>query len=57
MARTSAANRWRCSRRWSHQQFTDPKIGELLAAIEASDLVKDPESGRGGELPRASPQL
>lgn len=28
----------------SHQRFTDPKIGELLAAVEGSDLVKDPES-------------
>src|SRR6266566_2317516 len=28
----------------AHQKFTDPKIGDLLAAIEVSDLVKDPES-------------
>src|SRR5215207_10411672 len=28
----------------SHQKFTDPKVGELLAAVEGSDLVKDPES-------------
>lgn len=28
----------------AHQKFTDPKIGELLAAIEGSDLVTDPES-------------
>jgi carboxypeptidase Taq len=28
----------------SHQKFTDPKVGELLAAIEGSDLVRDPES-------------
>lgn len=28
----------------SHQKFTDPKNGELLAAVEASDLVRDPES-------------
>ena len=27
-----------------HQRFTDPKIGELLAAIEGSDLVTDPEA-------------
>src|SRR5262249_21375688 len=28
----------------SHQKFTDPKIGELLATVEGSDLVKEPES-------------
>jgi carboxypeptidase Taq len=28
----------------SHQKFTDPKVGELLAAVEGSDLVKDAES-------------
>jgi carboxypeptidase Taq len=28
----------------AHQKFTDPKIGELLAAIETTDLVKNPES-------------
>ena len=28
----------------SHQKFTDPKVGELLAAVEASDLVKQPDS-------------
>jgi carboxypeptidase Taq len=28
----------------SHQKFTDSKVGELLAAVEASDLVRDPES-------------
>ena len=27
-----------------HQKFTDPKVGELLAAVEGSDLAKDPES-------------
>ncbi len=27
----------------AHQKFTDPKVGELLAAVESSDLVKDPE--------------
>ena len=26
----------------SHQKFTDPKVGELLAAVEGSDLVADP---------------
>jgi carboxypeptidase Taq len=28
----------------AHQKFTDPKIGELLSAIEGSDLVRDPVS-------------
>src|SRR4051794_28175220 len=27
----------------SHQKFTDPKVGELLAAIEGSDQVREPE--------------
>ena len=27
-----------------HEQFTDPRIGELLSRAEDSDLVKDPES-------------
>lgn len=26
----------------AHQKFTNPKIGELLAAVEGSELVKDP---------------
>jgi carboxypeptidase Taq len=30
--------------RMSHEQFTSPKIDELLKTIEGSDLVKDPES-------------
>jgi carboxypeptidase Taq len=28
----------------AHQKFTDPKVGELLAAVEGSELVRDPES-------------
>jgi carboxypeptidase Taq len=28
----------------AHQKFTDPRVGELLAAVEGSDLVRDPES-------------
>ena len=28
----------------AHQKFTDPQVGELLSAVEASDLVRDPES-------------
>ncbi len=27
-----------------HEQFTSPRIGELLDILEASDLVKNPES-------------
>lgn len=27
-----------------HERFTDPRIGELLTEVEASDLIKDPES-------------
>ena len=28
----------------AHQKFTDPKIGELLAAVEGSDVVANPEA-------------
>jgi carboxypeptidase Taq len=28
----------------SHQKLTDPKVGELLATIEGSELVKDPDA-------------
>jgi carboxypeptidase Taq len=28
----------------AHQKFTDPKVGELIAAVENSELVKEPES-------------
>ncbi len=34
----------------SHQKFTDPKIGELLAAIEGSELVRDPASDAGANV-------
>ncbi|AMV30218.1 Thermostable carboxypeptidase 1 [Gemmata sp. SH-PL17] len=34
----------------SHQKFTDPKVGELLSAVEASDLVRDPESDAGANV-------
>ncbi|UCC44710.1 MAG: carboxypeptidase M32 [Candidatus Zixiibacteriota bacterium] len=27
-----------------HEKFTDPKFGELLSTVEASDMMKDPES-------------
>ncbi|MEW6411280.1 MAG: carboxypeptidase M32 [Candidatus Zixiibacteriota bacterium] len=30
--------------RLSHEWFTDPKIGDLISAVETSNLVKDPES-------------
>ena len=28
----------------AHQKFTDPKVGELLVAVEGSELVRDPEA-------------
>jgi carboxypeptidase Taq len=28
----------------AHQKFTDPKVGELLSAVEGSELVKEPDS-------------
>lgn len=28
----------------AHQKFTDPKVGELLSAVEETELVKDPVS-------------
>jgi carboxypeptidase Taq len=30
--------------RITHQQFTAPRVGELLSAVEGTDLVRDPES-------------
>src|SRR5437773_2557393 len=30
--------------RMHHEKFTSPRIGDLLAQVENSDLVKDPES-------------
>jgi carboxypeptidase Taq len=30
--------------RLGHEWFVDPKVGEWIAAVEGSDLVKDPES-------------
>src|SRR2546423_10473966 len=30
--------------RLHHERFTAPRVGELLAAVESSDLVCDPES-------------
>jgi carboxypeptidase Taq len=30
--------------RLCHQWFTDPAIGDLIATVEASDLIKEPES-------------
>lgn len=30
--------------RMTHEQFTSPKIGDMLSAIEASDLLKDKDS-------------
>ncbi|AWM37696.1 Thermostable carboxypeptidase 1 [Gemmata obscuriglobus] len=34
----------------SHQKLTDPKNGELLAAVEGTDLVTDPESDAGANV-------
>ena len=28
----------------AHQKFTDPQVGELLSAVEASELVRDPDA-------------
>jgi len=28
----------------AHQKFTDPKVGDLLAAVEASDVTRDPDA-------------
>ena len=33
-----------CLASLAHQKFTDPKVGELLGAVEGSDLVKEPDS-------------
>jgi carboxypeptidase Taq len=30
--------------RMTHEQFTAPRIGELISSVESSDLVRDPES-------------
>src|SRR5688572_29759646 len=30
--------------RMTHQQFIAPRVGELIAAVEGTDLVRDPES-------------
>ena len=40
----------------AHQKFTDPKVGELLAMVESSELVRDPEvdaAANSRELRRA----
>ncbi|MBD3402783.1 carboxypeptidase M32 [candidate division GN15 bacterium] len=36
--------------RMCHEQFVDPKIGELISAAEDSDLTKDPESEAAANL-------
>lgn len=36
--------------RMCHEQFVDPKIGELIATAESSDLAKDPESETAANL-------
>lgn len=34
----------------SHQKFTDPKVGELLSTVEASELVRDSESDAAANM-------
>ena len=36
-----------------HDRGTDPRIAELLAELEGSDLLADPDVTRGGQRPRA----
>ena len=38
------ANQMSLLARLTHDQFTSPRIGELIAQVEGSDLVRDPES-------------
>lgn len=45
MQRSTAAARWRCLAGLHHERATDPRIGDLLALVEGSSLVTDPESG------------
>jgi len=39
--------------RLHHERFTSPRIGELLAQLESSDLVKDPESDAAANVRNA----
>jgi carboxypeptidase Taq len=34
----------------THEKFTDTKIGELISAVEGSDIVKDPESSEAANI-------
>src|SRR5439155_8322268 len=36
--------------RLAHEQFTSPRVGEMLAAAESSDLVGDAESDAGANV-------
>jgi len=36
--------------RMTHEQFTDPRIGELLAACEGTELTADPESDTAANI-------
>jgi carboxypeptidase Taq len=38
------ANQQTLIARMSHEQFTSPRVGELIQAVEQSDLIQDPES-------------
>src|SRR4051794_833045 len=44
------ANQQSLIARMSHQQFTSPRIGELLGVIEGSELVTDPHSDAGANV-------
>ena len=39
--------------RLRHERFTSPRVGELLAKVESSDLVRDPESDAGANVREA----
>ena len=36
--------------RMTHEQFTSPKIGDLLKQIESSETVKDPDSNESANI-------
>jgi carboxypeptidase Taq len=38
------SNQFSLLARMVHEQFTSPRIGELLSAVEGTDLMRDPES-------------
>ena len=40
-----------------HERATDPRIGELLAIVEGSDLIAEPAITGRRERPRDAPEL